>query len=80
VEGAHKLAVDALRRGDTNEYLWPTDRALMWAPTCARPPATHSDPVTRGLVKLLEQVQELTRENDFLEGTLSKAGLLNAKR
>ena len=43
-------------------------------------PMGGSGPATVDLKPLHAKIGELTLENDFLEGALSKAGLLSAKR
>ena len=49
---------------------------------CVRVPAAATEPAQPAVdVKSLHaKIGELTLENDFLEGALSKAGLLSAKR
>src|SRR3974377_1698084 len=50
--------------------------ADVFGPGCGPAPAAPA----AGINGLPAKIRELTLENDFLEGALSKAGLLNAKR
>ena len=59
-----------LRRGRRSSRAGPRTFS---APATARPPAVD-------VKSLHAKIGELTLENDFLEGALTKAGLLSAKR
>ena len=49
-------------------------------PMCSVPASTHRRTPAVDVKSLHAKIGELTLENDFLEGALSKAGLLSAKR
>ena len=87
-----KVALAAIK----GERRWPTGAAVRRSPEpdhavegaasgrrgrCVRPEAAQRRAAPAVDVKALHaKIGELTLENDFLEGALSKAGLLSAKR